>query len=133
MAFDLIKTNLAEMAETGYEFEVKLPDGSPTDFYITVRGTQSPKVKAYSKKVFNQMQIKEQQMKRKGREVEFNLEDAEDLAVESAAIRIVAWRGLEEDGKEVKPTEENLKRIMREQDWIRSQVLDESDIAANFI
>ena len=55
------------------------------------------------------------------------------MAVESAAIRIVAWRGLEEDGKEVKPTEENLKRIMREQDWIRSQVLDESDIAANFI
>ena len=133
MALDLIKTNLAEMAETGYEFEVKLPDGSSTDFYITVRGTQSPKVKAYSKKVFNQMQIKEQQMKRKGKEVEFNLEDAEDLAVESAAIRIVAWRGLEEDGKEVKPTEENLKRIMREQDWIRSQVLDESDIAANFI
>jgi hypothetical protein len=79
------------------------------------------------------MQIKEQQMKRKGREVEFNLEDAEDMAVESAAIRIVAWRGLEEDGKEVKPTEENFKRIMREQDWIRSQVLDESDIAANFI
>ena len=133
MALDLIKTNLAEMAETGYEFEVKLPDGFPTDFYITVRGTQSPKVKAYSKKVFNQMQIKEQQMKRKGKEVEFNLEDAEDLAVESAAIRIVAWRGLEEDGKEVKPTEENFKRIMREQDWIRSQVLDESDIAANFI
>ena len=133
MALDLIKTNLAEMAETGYEFEVKLPDGSLTDFYITVRGTQSPKVKAYGKKVFNQMQIKEQQMKRKGKEVEFNLEDAEDLAVESAAIRIVAWRGLEEDGKEVKPTEENFKRIMREQDWIRSQVLDESDIAANFI
>ena len=133
MALDLIKTNLAEMAETCQQFEVKPPEGPPTDFYITVRGTQSPKVKAYSKKVFNQMQIKEQQMKRKGKEVEFNLEDAEDMAVESAAIRIVAWRGLEEDGKEVKPTEENLKRIMREQDWIRSQVLDESDIAANFI
>ena len=133
MAFDIKLNNLSEKAETGYEFEVKLPNGTSTDFFITVRGTQSPKVKAYSKKVFNQMQIKEQQMKRKGREVEFNLEDAEDMAVESAAIRIVTWRGLEEDGKEVKPTEENLKRIMREQDWIRSQVLDESDIAANFI
>ena len=28
MALDLIKTNLGQMAETGYEFEVKLPDGS---------------------------------------------------------------------------------------------------------
>lgn len=133
MALDLFKTNLAEKAETGYEFEVKLPDGSPTDFYITVRGTQSPKVKAYSKKVFNQLQVKEQQAKRKGKEVDFNLEEAEDMAVESAVVRLVTWRGLEEDGKEVKPTEENFKRIMREQDWIRSQVLEEADIAANFI
>lgn len=132
MAFDIVKTNLAEIAEAGYEFEVKLPDGSPTDFFITVRGTQSPKVKGYSKKVFNQMQIKEQQAKRKGKDVDFSLEDAEDMAIESAVVRIVSWKGLEEDGKEIKHTEENAKRIMRELDWVRAQVLEEADIAANF-
>lgn len=132
MAFDIVKTNLAEIAEAGYEFEVKLPDGSPTDYFITVRGTQSPKVKAFSKKVFNQMQIKEQQAKRKGKDVDFSLEDAEDMAVESAVVRIVSWKGLEEDGKEIKHTEENAKRIMRELDWVRAQVLEEADIAANF-
>ncbi len=133
MAFDIVKTNIAELAETGYEFEVKLPDGSPSEFFITVRGQHSPKVKAYSKRVFNQMQIKEQQAKRKGKELDISLEDAEDLAVESAVVRIVTWRGLEEDGKEVKFTEDNAKRIMRDLDWVRSQVLEESDIAANFI
>ena len=132
MAFDIVKTNLAEIAETGCEFEVKLPDGSPTDFFITVRGTQSPKVKAFSKKVFNQMQIKEQQAKRKGKDVDFSLEDAEDMAIESAVVRIVSWKGLEEDGKEIKHSEENAKRIMRELDWVRAQVLEEADIAANF-
>lgn len=132
MAFDIVKTNLAEIAEAGYEFEVKLPDGSPTDYFITVRGTQSPKVKAFSKKVFNQMQIKEQQAKRKGKDVDFSLEDAEDMAIESAVVRIVSWKGLEEDGKEIKHSEDNAKRIMRELDWVRAQVLEEADIAANF-
>lgn len=133
MAFDIVKTNLAEKAEAGHRFEVKLPDGSPTDFYITVRGTLSPKVKAYGKKLFNQMQIKEQQLKRKGKEAEFSLEEAEEMAVDSASLRVITWEGLQEDGKDIPPTEDNIKRIMRELDWVRSQVLDESDIAANFI
>ena len=48
MAFDIKKTNLAEQAEAGYEFEVKLPDGSyADDFKITVRGNLSPKIKKY--------------------------------------------------------------------------------------
>lgn len=79
------------------------------------------------------MQVKEQQLKRKGKEVEFSLDEAEEMAVDSASIRVITWRGLEEDGKEIKPTEENIKRIMKELDWVRSQVLEESDIAANFI
>lgn len=79
------------------------------------------------------MQVKEQQLKRKGKEVEFSLDEAEEMAVDSASIRVITWRGLEEDGKEIKPTDENIKRIMKELDWVRSQVLEESDIAANFI
>lgn len=133
MAFDIVKTNVAELAEAGYEFEVKLPDGSPTEFFVTVRGTHAPKVKNYSKKVFNQLQLKEQQAKRKNKETEFSLEEAEDMAVESAVVRLISWRGLEEDGKEVKFSEETARRIMRDLDWVRVQVLDEADIAANFI
>ena len=134
MAFDIKKTNLAEQAENGYEFEVKLPDGSSTDFFITVRGNLSPKIKKYSKDLFNKMQQKELNNKRKGKaEQPMDIEEAEATLVDSAVVRIITWRGLEEDGAIVEPTPENFKRIMTELDWVRSQVIEESDNAANFI
>ena len=134
MAFDIKKTNLAEQAEAGYEFEVKLPDGSSTDFYITVRGNLSPKVKKFSKDLFNQLQLKELQAKRKGKaDQPVDLEEAEETLIKSAVARIVTWKGLEEGGKVVEPTQENFVRIMTELDWVRKQVLDESDNDANFI
>ena len=95
MAFDIKKTNLAEIAEAGYEFEVKLPDGASTDFYITVRGNLSPKMKKYSKDLFNKMQMKELQAKRKGKQDIVDLDEAEETLIESAAVRIVTWKGLE--------------------------------------
>jgi len=134
MAFDIKKTNLAEQAEAGYEFEVKLPDGSSTDFYITVRGNLSPKVKKFSKDLFNQLQLKELQAKRKGKaDQPVDLEEAEETLIKSAVARIVTWKGLEDGGKVVDPTQENFVRIMTELDWVRKQVLDESDNDANFI
>ena len=134
MAFDIKKTNLAEQAEAGYEFEVKLPDGSSTDFYITVRGNLSPKMKKYSKDLFNKMQMKDLQAEKRNKGKQpIDLDEAEATLIESAAARIVTWRGLEDDSKVVEPTPENFKRIMQEQDWIRGQVLEESDNAANFI
>ena len=134
MSFDIKKTNLAEQAEAGYEFEVKLPDGSSTDFYITVRGNLSPKVKKFSKDLFNQLQLKELQAKRKGKaDQPVDLEEAEETLIKSAVARIVTWKGLEDGGKVVDPTQENFVRIMTELDWVRKQVLDESDNDANFI
>lgn len=134
MAFDIKKTNLAEQAEAGYEFEVKLPDGSSTDFYITVRGNLSPKVKKFSKDLFNQLQQKELQAKRKGKaDQPVDLDEAEETLIKSAVARIVTWKGLEDDGKVVEPTQENFIRIMTDLDWVRKQVLDESDNDANFI
>ena len=134
MAFDIKKTNLAEQAEAGYEFEVKLPDGSSTDFYITVRGNLSPEVKKFSKDLFNQLQLKELQAKRKGKtDQPVDLQEAEETLIKSAVARIVNWKGLEDGGKVVEPTQENFVRIMTELDWVRKQVLDESDNDANFI
>ena len=134
MAFDIKLNNLSEKAETGYEFEVKLPDGSSTDFFITVRGNLSPKMKKYSKDLFNKMQMKKLQAEKRNKgEQPIDLDEAEATLTESSVARIVTWRGLEDDGKVVEPTPENIKRIMQELDWVRGQVLEESDNAANFI
>ena len=134
MAFDIKLNNLSEKAETGYEFEVKLPDGTSTDFFITVRGNLSPKMKKYSKDLFNKMQMKKLQAERRNKgEQPIDLDEAEATLIESAVARIVTWKGLEDGGKVVEPTQENIVRIMTELDWVRTQVLEESDNAANFI
>lgn len=135
MGLDLAKVNFSEKAEVGYEFELRMPGtDEPLGAFIKVRGVDSPKVKAYGKKVFREMQVKEAQAKRKGREPDqITIEEAEDLAIESAVVRTIGWRGIEEDGKEVKFSEENAARIYREYPFIRTQVMDESDQLLNFI
>ncbi len=56
MSLDLAKTNLADAADAGYEFEVKLPGtGDPTGAFITVRGEMSKTVKAYARQKFTQV------------------------------------------------------------------------------
>ena len=134
MAFDIKLTNLSEKAEAGYEFEVRLPDGSSTDFYITVRGNQSPKIKKFSKDLFNKLQMKDLQAEKRNKGKQpIDLDEAEATLIESAATRVITWKGLEDDGKVVEPTPENITRIMADLDWVRKQVLDESDNDANFI
>lgn len=132
---DLKVTNLSAKAEEGYEFELRIPQSNEgTGAFIKVRGASSPKVKAYAKKTFNTMQMKEAQAKRKGRDPEqMTLDEAEDMAIESALVRIIDWRGITEGKTVIEFNEENARRILREHDWIRTQVLDESDIVANFI
>jgi len=134
MSLDLAKTNLADAADAGYEFEIKLPgSGDPTGAFITVRGEMSKVVKNYSRQKFREFQLKEQQAKRRGKESqEMTLEEAEDLAIETALVRVIDWRGITENGKDVPFTKENAERIFREHSWIREQVMEESGQLLNF-
>lgn len=135
MGFDLSKNDLSKLSEVGYEFELTLPEvRTPTGAFVTVRGVNSPSVKAFGRKKFAEMQMQEQIAKRKGREVEpMTIEDAEDLATETALIRLITWKGIEEDGKELKFSAESAKRILKEHSWIREQILSESDNLSNFL
>lgn len=132
--FDLSKNNLAEIAEAGYEFELKMPgSGEPTGAFVTVRGAQSKAVKAFARKLYNEFRMKEQAAKRRGKEVEdLTLEEAEDLAAETAVVRIISWKGIADQGKEVPFTKENAIAILKEHAWIREQVMEESDQLINF-
>lgn len=134
MSLDLAKTNLAEAADAGYEFEIKLPgSGEGTGAFITVRGEMSKTVKAYARQKFREFQLKEQQAKRRGKQAdEMTLEEAEEMAVESAVVRVIGWRGITENGKEVAFSKENAERIFTEHSWIREQVMEESGQLLNF-
>jgi hypothetical protein len=134
MSLDLTKTNLADAADAGYEFEIKLPGtGEGTGAFITVRGEMSKTVKAYARQKFREFQLREQQAKRRGKTVDdLTLEEAEEMAVESAVVRVISWRGITENTKEVPFTKENAERIFTEHSWIREQVMEESNQILNF-
>lgn len=131
--FDLKKNNPAVQAEVGYKFEVTLPDGTKTDATVTVRGANSPVVKNHSRKVYQEFKLKEQQAKRRGREPEeLTLEEAEELAAESAAVRIIDWSNFVEDEKPVKYSKDEAVRLMKEYPFLRDQVVEASDNIFNF-
>lgn len=134
MTFDLKNHNYTEIAEAGYEFELKLPGtGEGTGAFITVRGDQSRTVKAFGRKKYSEFKLREQQAKRRGKDVEdMTLEEAEELSVESAVVRIIGWKNITEAGKEVPFTKENAERILKEYPFIKDQILEEAGNLLNF-
>jgi hypothetical protein len=134
MTFDLKNHNYTEIAEAGYEFELKLPGtGEGTGAFITVRGDQSKTVKAFGRKKYSEFKLREQQAKRRGKEAEeMTLEEAEELSIESATVRIISWKNITEGGKEVPFTKENAERILKEYPFIKDQVLEEAGSLLNF-
>lgn len=134
MTFDLKNHNYTQIAEAGYEFELKLPGTNEgTGAFITVRGDQSKTVKTFGRKKYAEFKLREQQAKRRGKEPEdMTLEEAEELSVESATVRIISWKNITENGKEVPFTKENAERILKEYPFIKDQILEEAGSLLNF-
>lgn len=130
---DLSKANYAEAAEAGYEFELKYPTGENTGAFITVRGDESKIVKAYRRKKFNEFEARRIAAKRRGKEMdEITLDEAEELAIEAAIMRVIDWRGITDGGEEVKFSKENAEKILKEHSWIRDQIMEEASQLLNF-
>jgi hypothetical protein len=131
--FDLSVHDFGKIAEEGFEFEVTMPGtGAGTDAFITVRGEQSPTVKAFGRRKFNEMQMKQQAAKRRGKEYDLDLEEAEQMSIEAAVIRILSWRGFGEDGKELPFSKENAERILAKHSWLKEQIMENSADVGNF-
>ena len=130
--FDLTKNDFSVSAEAGHEFELMLPTGESSGAFITVRGEQSPAVKAYGRRKFNEYQQKQKIAKRKGTEDNIDLDEAEDMQVETAVVRIIGWKGIGEAGKAVEFTKENASRILKQHSWIREAIMEASSDLYNF-
>jgi len=133
MAFDLVKQDFNKAAEAGFTFELKLPTGEPSGAKLTVIGDMSPTVKAYSRKKFSEYQMKQSIAKRKGKEVDdLSLDEAEDLAVEAALIRLINWTGIQEGGKDVPFSKEKAREVLTQHSWVREAVMAEAADLTNF-
>lgn len=130
---DLAKLDPAKTAEVGYEFNLLDPyDGTETDIKIKVRGANSPKVRAHGRQMYRQIQTMEKSAKARQKVFELSLEEAEEMGIKTAAIRVISWTGLTENGKDVPCTEDEVIRILTAYPFIKEQVMAESDNVANF-
>lgn len=130
---DLKVKNLSETSEVGYEHELQYPGTNErTGAFVKVRGAESKIARAYARKKYTEYRQKEVMAKRKGRDEEMSLDDAEDMAIETAITRIISWRGIAEDGVEIPFTKENAERVLREHSWIRTEVMNASEDLLNF-
>lgn len=133
MALDLVKTNIAAQSESGYEFELLHPaTGEGTGGFVVVRGEKSKIVQNHARKIVTEMQNREKVAKGKNKTVDLSIEDLEMMAVERAFVRIISWRGIQEDGVDLPFTRENAERILKDHPWIRESVMEESENLLNF-
>lgn len=132
MSFDIQKQDFSKSAELGYEFELKLPTGEGSGAFLTVIGDLSPTVKQYSRRKYQEFTQRQAIARRKGKEEELSLEDAEELAIEAALVRLINWRGFTEDGKEVKFSKEKAREVLAQHAWIRDQIVEEASDVGNY-
>lgn len=133
MALNLSVLNVSEVSESGIDIELVHPaTGEGLDAWVRVRGKDSRTVQNHARKVVNDMQKREKIAKGKNKDADLSIEELEMLAVERAVVRIISWRGIEEEGQPVPFTVENATRILKDNPWIREQVLENSDDLTGF-
>ena len=86
--------DLVSASENAYEFEYLRSDGGDTGVFITVLGSQAPKVQDWVRKTLNRRKSQDQLASKRGKEVERTIEDDEQFGIDAAAIRVVGWRGI---------------------------------------
>lgn len=134
MGFNYIKQDFSKAAEVPFVFSLKLPTGEDSGAKLHVIGDQSAAVKQHSKNIYQRFQQKEATAKRKGKEPEaMTLDEADALSVEGALVRLVGWEGIEgEDGKAVKFTKEAAEEFLKNVEWARPQIMEQSADVVNF-
>ncbi len=128
MALNLNVLNVSEVSEAGIEFELVHPaTGEGLDAWIKVRGEKSRTVQNHARKVVTEMQKREKVAKGKGKDNDLSIEELESLAIDRAIVRIISWRGIQEDGQDIPFTRENAEKVLKEHPWIREAVMEESE------
>lgn len=130
---ELSGLNLAAMAEEGYDLQLTHPvTHEKLDGVVRIRGDKSKVVQAYARKRFNELQKRERVQKGKNQDTSLNIEELEDMNIESAVIRVISWKNIKKDGQELPFTKENATQVFKDYDWIRAQIMEASEELLNF-
>lgn len=133
MAFDIAKIDVIGSHESGCTVEIDLPDGTPTDFKIKVRGKESAQVKKVTNAQSKSVQRDSNMARKKGKDLEWDLDDFEKQAVDLAVAATISWENLTENGKVVEFSPEEARKIYTKNKWIVKQVNTASENDALFL
>lgn len=120
--------DLSIPCETGFEFEY-IPDstGRPSGAFITVVGAHSDKVKTWVRQSLNRIRERDAMLAKKGKSEVRTIEDDEQFALENAAIRVIAWRGIADECNF-----KNAVLLCSLNPEIRDQIIKHSEDLGNF-
>ena len=129
---ELNSVDLAAQAAVGYPLQLVHPaTGEKLDGIITIRGDESKEVQAYNRRRFMEMQKRERMNKSKNND--FTAAELEDLAVENAIVRVIGWKNIKKDGKDLDFNRENADMVLRDYPWIRKQVTEAAEDLSLFL
>ena len=97
-----------------------------------MRGANSKIVRDAAKRIHQELQMREKANKRRNKDEDLTIEEAEDLLNRSAASRIISWSGMGEEGKPLDFSYDEAVRVLSTYPFIREQVIEESDNILNF-
>lgn len=130
---ELFSLDLSKGAEAGYDLVLEHPvTGEELDGVIRIRGDKSKVVQQFARKRITAMQARERIQKGKNKSTDLTIEELEDMAVESAVIRVISWKNIKLNGEELPFTKENAETVFKDYDWIRQQVMEASEELTNF-
>lgn len=131
---DLSNLDLQAQADNGFTLQLLHPIDN-TDLpgmTIRIRGDKSRAVETFERARIKDIQKREKMRKGKNQDLEFTMEELEQMAIEAAVVRVVGWTGFTENGNEVAFTEENAKTVFAKYKWIRDQVREAAEDLDNF-
>lgn len=131
---DLNSLNLTEQGDAGYTMQVVHPIDK-TDIpgmTVRVRGDKSATVQAFERKRLTELTKREKVLRGKQKDTDFTIEEMEELAIQSAVIRVMSWTGFKENGEELACTPENLAYVMKKYSWLREQIKEAAEDLENF-
>lgn len=132
---DLNTLDLTEQGDAGYKLQLMHPIDTSEELpgmTIRVRGDKSKTVQAFERKRVNEMQKREKLLKGKNKSTDFTIDELEELAVESAVVRIMGWTGMYEGGEVLDYSPENAAYLMKKYAWMREQVREAAEDLENF-
>jgi len=124
--------NISKQCENAFEFQYIAPGGVKSGIYISVIGSNAEKVRQHSISEANRARKEaalRKEAEQKGKTCnEFTpIEEDIEYFIRDAAIRIVAWRGIEQECNA-----ENAQHLCRINSEIRRQAVEASNELSNF-